>query len=75
MSDHAPRRRTNNSALAVIVISLLVIMGLIAFVEADGRRQSADSQVAMPQDEGGSGAVMPTPVPGQPAPGEGPKPK
>jgi hypothetical protein len=75
MADAAPRKRNNNSALAVIVISLLVIMGLIAFVDRDDSRQAADSGVTMGMDRGGDGAVMPTPAPGTPAPGEGPEPK
>ncbi len=75
MTDVPRRRRSNNATLAVIVIALLVMLGMIAFVEADGRRRAADSGVASPVDEGGAGAIMPTPVPGQPAPGEGPEPK
>ena len=75
MTDAPPRRRSNNSALAVIVIALLVVMGLIALVGADGGRKAADSGVTMPLDKGGEGAVMPTPVPGTPAPGESPEPK
>ena len=74
MTD-TPRRRSNNSALAVIVIALLVVMGLIAFVDRDGERTAADSGVSMPVDEGGEGAIMPQPVPGQPAPGESPEPR
>jgi len=68
-----PRRRNNHSALAVIVISLLVVMGLIAFVDGDGSRRAADSGVTMPVDRGGDGAVMPAPRPGTPAPGESPE--
>ena len=67
MADQ-PRRRNNNAALAVIVISLLVVMGLIALVEGDGRRQAADSGVAMPVDRGSDAAVMPEPNPGAPVP-------
>lgn len=67
MAD-VPRRKNNNAALAVIVISLLVVMGLIAFVEGDGGRQAADTGVTMPKDRGGEGAVMPEPNPGAPVP-------
>jgi hypothetical protein len=62
--------RNNNATLAVIVISLLVVMGLIALVDRDGSRTAADSGVTAPIDRGGDGAIMPTPQPGTPAPGE-----
>lgn len=61
--------RKNHSALAVIVIALLAVMGLIALVEGDGFRRSPDAEVTMPVDRGGEGAIMPTPNPGAPSPG------
>lgn len=66
MADIAKRKQT--PVLAIIVISLLVIMGLIALVDADGGRRAADSGETMPMDRGGDGAVMPQPNPGAPVP-------
>lgn len=61
-------RKKNNPALAILVISLLVVMVLIAFVDADGRRRAADSGQTMPVDKGGDAAVMLQPDPGAPDP-------
>ena len=61
-------KRKQNPTLAIIVISLLVVMALIAFVDGDGSRRSPDAGVNMPVDRGGDGAVMPQPNPGAPVP-------
>ena len=66
MADITKRR--NTPVLAIIVISLLVVMALIAFVDADGGRRAADSGSSMPVDRGGDAAVMPQPNPGAPVP-------
>lgn len=61
-----PARRKSPPILAVIVISLLVAMVLIAIVGGDGSRRAADSGVTMPVDRGSDAAVMPQPNPGAP---------
>ena len=63
-----PRRKTNNAVLAVIVISLLVVMGLVAFFGSDGQRRAADSGVTMPVDAANETTVMPESDPGAPVP-------
>lgn len=62
-------RRRNNPWLAVIVISLLVVMGLFAWKTWDGDSQVApDSGVAIPQDTPETAPINPNPNPGAPVP-------
>jgi hypothetical protein len=72
MADYR-RRRGQNPMLAIIVISLLVIMGLIAWVERDRFTTSPDSGVEMPVDvpSPGEQPVNPNPNPGAPIPERG----
>lgn len=67
MVDRIARKR-NYPLLAIIVISLLVVMGLIAWVESDGRTVAEDSGETMPVDLGEEAPVMPIPNPGAPVP-------
>jgi len=66
------RRQRQAPWLAIIVISLLVIMGLIAFVERDGSTVAEDSGVRMGVDAGEEAPVNPNPDPGAPIPDESP---
>ena len=54
--------------LAIIVISLLVVMGLITFVERDGGRTTPDAEVTVGVDRPEEAPINPNPNPGAPIP-------
>ncbi len=72
MPEPAARRR-QAPWLAIIVISLLVVMGLIAFVERDGSRTTPDAEVSVPQDLPEEAPINPNPNPGAPVPQQSPE--